>query len=299
MKEEIKKNIIKITKSNENLEEKLNFILQKYYNRRISFQTYLNTKNKLIQMLIEDQFPTVDEWNIIARNQCYYSSISIKYIEECEWKKLEKKLKQELREELKNIIGEKKKQLDKIKKANTQYIGKKIKYYEEIGSTHIEAKKIAQKETNGTILIAESQTNGIGTKGRNWYTGIGKNIAMTIILKPTCKIESLDGFTVKIAEIMKRAIKELYGYELEIKEPNDLLLNKKKICGILTQIGTSGEKIKYLIISLGFNVNEDKFSEETNKIATSLKNEYKKEFEREKIIIKFIEKLEKELEKLL
>ena len=74
------------------------------------------------------------------------------------------------------------------------------------------------------------------------------------------------------------------------------MLNNKKICGILTEISTMGEKINYLIISIGFNVNEDNFSTEIKDIATSLKNEFKRDFKREEIIIKFLENLEKELE---
>ena len=149
-----------------------------------------------------------------------------------------------------------------------------------------------QKENDGKIIIAEVQTAGIGTKGRKWYTGEGKNIAMTIILHPTCKIEELEGLTIKIAKSIQKAIYELYSYKLEIKKPNDLILNGKKICGILTEIHTMGEKINYLLISFGFNVNEDGFSEETKEIATSLKKEFNKEFKREEIIIKIIDKLE-------
>ena len=95
---------------------------------------------------------------------------------------------------------------------------------------------------------------------------------------------------------MKKSIYELYNIDLNIKEPNDLLLNNKKICGILTEINTIGEKINYLIISIGFNVNEDNFSTEIKDIAISLKSEFKRDFTREEIIIKFIENLEKELE---
>ena len=73
------------------------------------------------------------------------------------------------------------------------------------------------------------------------------------------------------------------------------MLNEKKICGILTEINTSGEKVNYLLISFGFNVNEDKFSEETKDIATSLKKEYNKDFIREEIIKEIIENLEIEL----
>ena len=146
------------------------------------------------------------------------------------------------------------------------------------------------------MIIAETQTNGIGTKGRAWYTGESKNIAMTIILKPNCPISTLEGLTVKIAECMQKTIRELYQINLEIKEPNDLMLNGKKICGILTEINTISERINYLLISLGFNVNEDVFSKETENLATSLKKEYGKDFLREEIIKKFIEILEKEIE---
>ncbi len=167
--------------------------------------------------------------------------------------------------------------------------GQLIKYYKKIDSTHLYAKKIEQE--GDQVLIAEIQTAGIGTKGRTWHTGENKNIAMTIIKHPNCNIKKLEKLTINIAEEIKNIIKELYGYDLEIKLPNDLMLNNKKICGILTEVHTQKEKIKYLLISIGFNVNEDDFEKEIEEIATSLKREYKKEFEREEIIIKIINKL--------
>ena len=183
--------------------------------------------------------------------------------------------------------------IEKIKNAKTKIIGKKVEYYKEINSTHIYAKTIAEDEkNNGKVLIAEVQTGGIGTKGRSWYTGEGKNLAVTIILHPKVKVDRLKDLTVEIAKKIKEAIYELYGYELKIKKPNDLMFNDKKICGILTEIHTQGEKIKYLLISFGFNVNEDEFSEETKDIATSLKKETGKEFNREEILCRIIEKLE-------
>ena len=173
----------------------------------------------------------------------------------------------------------------------------KIEYYKQIDSTHTYAKKIANKqENNGKIIIAETQTKGIGTKGRVWYTGEGKNIALTIIIKPKCQIEKLDGLTIKIAECISQAIYDLYKIKLQIKEPNDLILNNKKICGILTEVHTMAGKINYLLISFGFNVNEENFEEETKKTATSLKKEYKKDFNREEIIINIIKKLLQEIE---
>lgn len=187
----------------------------------------------------------------------------------------------------------------KIQSADTKYLGKNVEYYDTINSTHIRAKDIAsEKNENGKIILAEVQTSGIGTKGRSWYTGKEKNIAMSIILHPNCNIEELEGLTIKIAETMQRTIYNLYKYNLKIKEPNDLMLNNKKISGILTEISTIGEKINYLIISIGFNVNEDTFSSETKDIATSLKREYNKSFIREEIIVNFIEELEIVLSKI-
>ena len=115
---------------------------------------------------------------------------------------------------------------------------------------------------------------------------------MTIILRPKCKIEDLQNLTIEIAECMKKTIYDLFEIRLDIKEPNDLILNGKKISGILTEINTIGEKINYLLISIGFNVNEEEFLDELKDIATSLKMEFGKNFSREEIIVSFIGNLE-------
>ena len=189
-----------------------------------------------------------------------------------------------------------------LRDVKTKIIGKNVKYFKEISSTHIYAKELVinmlDKEKNkSVVVIADKQTNGIGTKGRNWYTGSGKNIAMTIILNPKCKIKQLENLTFEIAESMQKAIWDLYNIKLEIKEPNDLMLNNKKIGGILTEINTIGEKVNYLLISIGFNVNEENFSKEVENIATSLKKEHKhkQDFSRKEIIVEFLERLEEKL----
>lgn len=115
---------------------------------------------------------------------------------------------------------------------------------------------------------------------------------MTIILKPKCKITDLKNLTIEIANCMQKTIYDLFEIKLDIKEPNDLILNDKKISGILTEINTIGEKINYLLISIGFNVNEEVFSDDLKNIATSLKKEFNKDFSREDIIVDFIRNLE-------
>ena len=118
---------------------------------------------------------------------------------------------------------------------------------------------------------------------------------MTIILQPKCKIDDLKNLTIEIANCMQKTIYDLFEIRLDIKEPNDLILNGKKISGILTEINTIGEKINYLLISIGFNVNEEFFSDDLKNIATSLKKEFDKDFSREEIIVSFIRNLESTL----
>ena len=167
-----------------------------------------------------------------------------------------------------------------------------IEKYEQIESTHKYLKENYKKYTTKTVIIANKQISGIGTKGSSWFTGNNENIAMSILYKPECEIADLNGLTLKSAEIIKEGIKDLYDVNLEIKEPNDLMLNNKKICGILTEINTIGNKINYLIISIGFNVNEINFPKELENIATSLKKEFNRQFEKERLIQKIIKDFE-------
>ncbi len=81
-----------------NIDEKLDIIIEKYYGRNIYFNPYLNSKNKLIRMIIEDDFPTVEKWNEIAEKEGYLSHISLEYIAECNWKQLKIKLIKEIKE---------------------------------------------------------------------------------------------------------------------------------------------------------------------------------------------------------
>lgn len=166
-----------------------------------------------------------------------------------------------------------------------------VEEYEEIESTHKYLKENQQKYKEKTVILANRQTGGIGTKGRRWFTGSSKNIAMSILYRPMCDIKELEGLTVKIAKTLQEEIYNLYKIELKIKEPNDLMLNNKKICGILTETNIIGNKINYLIISIGFNVNETDFPEELEDIATSLKKETGNEFNKEEITQQFIKVL--------
>jgi len=154
-------------------------------------------------------------------------------------------------------------ELELIKNSKTKKIGKNIVYFQELESTQEYAKEIVENEKiDGIIVITDNQTKGKGTKGRSWIANANENITMTIILKLNWEVSKLEGLTLKIAEEIQKAIKELYGYNLIIKEPNDLLLNNKKICGILIQSSIISNKVNYILIGIGFNVNQVEYDEE-------------------------------------
>lgn len=167
-----------------------------------------------------------------------------------------------------------------------------IKKYEKIESTHIYLKENHKTYPSKTLIVANEQSSGIGTRGKKWFTGSKKNIAMSILYKPVCEVKDLNGLTLNIANALQKEIYDLCDVKLKIKEPNDLILNNKKICGILTESNSNGNKVNYIIISIGFNVNEIEFPDEIKNIATSLKMETGKEFDREKLIQRFSRVLE-------
>lgn len=133
-----------------------------------------------------------------------------------------------------------------------------------------------------------------GTHGRKWYMTEG-NIAFSFATSPNCNIEALEGITLEIAETILQIFKQMYGIDLEIKLPNDIVKNGKKIGGILTQTKLQGKIVKYLVIGIG--INTSKISYEG---ATSIKKEWNIEVDNSEVITKFYnifkEKLIKRME---
>ena len=169
-------------------------------------------------------------------------------------------------------------------KLRTNYIGKRIYYFEEVNSTNGKAYGLAGNVKEGTVIIAEKQKKGIGRFGREWISPKG-GLYVSIILKP--KIRPIDAPKVTlIAGIaVAKDIRKL-GLDAKLKWPNDVLIHGKKVGGILTSISTKEGKIDYIIVGIGINVNVDinTFPKELQKSATSIKEELKTEVPIEKII---------------
>ena len=190
---------------------------------------------------------------------------------------------------------------DYIKKnLNTELIGKNIIYYNSIDSTHLFAKSLKENEIDdGTLILANNQTSGVGTHERKWYTGYGKNLSFNIILLPNCNILKFNKLTIIIAECIKKILKNRYDIDTTIKEPNDIMLNNKKIAGILTESIVRGNILKIIYIGIGINVNQDIFPGNLDEIATSLKRECNIDYKREEILIAILKEFENEYKKML
>lgn len=147
-----------------------------------------------------------------------------------------------------------KRQHVQLEKLTTKVLGRNVIYYPEIDSTQLEVWRQVEKGTiqNGTIIMADRQTKGKGTHGRKWYTDEENNIAFTFFIEANCKISKLEGVTIEIAKIWVEVFKKLYGISLEIKSPNDLVYQGKKIGGILTETKLIGETVKYLVVGIRY-----------------------------------------------
>jgi BirA family biotin operon repressor/biotin-[acetyl-CoA-carboxylase] ligase len=168
-----------------------------------------------------------------------------------------------------------------------------FKKFEIVSSTSDEAKKLALKGAKPwTVVVANEQTSGHGRKGEPWFSPSGGLYFSVILLKSN--IDDLQTLTILAAFITAKTIKEIYGLEPLIKLPNDVLLNGKKICGILTE-NVIGEEIKTSIMGIGLNTNIKEMPSELKDIATSLEIELKKEVSNEKIINQIILELQNQL----
>jgi len=156
----------------------------------------------------------------------------------------------------------------------TEILGRKVFFFNSIDSTNNYAKTIAIKGCDeGTTVVAEVQTSGRGRLGREWSSVSGKGIWMSIVLKPVIGPESIQIITLAAAVAVVKAIKNATGIETGIKWPNDIILDGKKLCGILTEMSAEIERVNYIILGIGINVNHegDDFSQSLKHIATSLK----------------------------
>ena len=186
-----------------------------------------------------------------------------------------------------------------LKNLKTNFLGRNVFYYKTIDSTQKEIWRRVDddKIESGTLIFADIQTGGIGTHGRIWHTDEKNNIAFSFYLKLNCDIITLSGLTKKIAEIIIRIFKDKYRINLQIKEPNDIYYNEKKLGGILSETRLIANKVKHLVIGIGINTNKEYFPEDIEGKATSIIKEFGVTVNTKEFIEEFCNRFEIEIMK--
>lgn len=168
---------------------------------------------------------------------------------------------------------------------DTKWAGKNLICVESVDSTNNLAKQLAEQGApEGTLVVADEQTGGKGRRGRSWCTPKGSAIAMTIVLRPDIRPELASMVTLVMGLSVAKAIESLYPVSVGIKWPNDVVVNGKKICGILTEMSAEMTGIHYLVIGTGINTNVEEFPEELQEVATSLIKELGEKVNRAELI---------------
>ena len=178
----------------------------------------------------------------------------------------------------------------------TELFANKIYAFWSVGSTNEFAySRASQGETEGTLVIAEQQSKGRGRKSRSWDSPFNKGLWFSLILRPELPA-SRAGLVPYLAGVsVSEAIENLMGLEPDVKWPNDLLLNGRKFCGILSEVEFENSTIKFIILGIGINVNHksNEFPAEFREQATSLHIESGAQIDRVELLSEVIWQLEK------
>ncbi len=169
----------------------------------------------------------------------------------------------------------------------TRIIGRRLLYYPNLSSTMDEAGKLGEGDAEeGAVVVAETQTAGRGRQGRNWVSQPG-NLLVSVLFRPT--LEALPFISIIGGVAAARAVRKVTGLEPQIKWPNDLLIQGRKVAGILAESAIAGDSVWYAVLGVGMNVslNTDQ-TEEIASFATSVNAAAGKVVPREDLLRQFL-----------
>ena len=177
----------------------------------------------------------------------------------------------------------------------TKVIGRDIRVFQETTSTNDIVDKLARDGVKeGVVVFAESQSKGRGRLGRKWVSPARKGLWFSVLLRPELPPQHATRLTVASATALRRAIETETGLKAEIKWPNDILVNGKKVAGILTEMNAEPDRVKYIILGIGVdvNLNSGDFPAELRKLASSLKAELGKPVPRAELAVQILKELD-------
>ncbi|MDT9718352.1 biotin--[acetyl-CoA-carboxylase] ligase [Paenibacillus sp. ClWae2A] len=178
---------------------------------------------------------------------------------------------------------------------DTTLFGRKAVLLTSTLSTQGDVLKLAEKgQAEGAVVIAEEQTGGRGRFGRQWFSPPGKGIWMSVLLRPDLPLQHTPQLTLLTGVAVCRAVRACSGADAGIKWPNDVLIDGRKVCGILLESTVEDHEVRYCIAGIGVDVNFDPedYPEDLTTIATSLKMETGQSVDRTKLTAAILTELE-------
>jgi BirA family biotin operon repressor/biotin-[acetyl-CoA-carboxylase] ligase len=183
----------------------------------------------------------------------------------------------------------------------TRVVGRDIRVFEETTSTNDVVEKLARDNVReGVVVFAESQTKGRGRLGRKWISPPRRGLWFSVLLRPAMRPATVTQLTIASSTALRRAIQAQSGLAPEIKWPNDILINGRKVAGVLTELSAELDKVKYVILGIGVDVNQSagEFPPELRKFATSLKIESGQRQDRAALAVKILRELDRDYERI-
>lgn len=181
---------------------------------------------------------------------------------------------------------------------DTRWAGRPVHFYDTINSTNLRAKQDADNGApEGTLIVADMQTAGRGRRGRTWSSPAGVNVYFTLILKPEYEPDRASMVTLVMALAVAEGIRETCGVEAGIKWPNDIVVNGRKVCGILTEMSVERDFIHHVVIGVGINVGLQEFAPEIADTAASLEAECGRKVPKAALVANIMKAFEKYYDK--
>lgn len=177
----------------------------------------------------------------------------------------------------------------------TKWLGHNINYNESVASTNLIAKDLGNENCpNGQICICEEQLNGRGRLRRGWFSPYAKGVWFSLVLKPSCMPNEASKFTLFAAVAVVKAVNTYKGVDAKIKWPNDILIDNKKLVGILTEMNAEFGHINYIVIGTGINVNisKDIVPEDIKDTSISLMDVSQEPISRAELLAKILKNME-------
>ena len=182
-----------------------------------------------------------------------------------------------------------------LKMLHTDWAGRNPVFRAVTGSTNTDAAELAAAgAVHGTLVIADRQQAGRGRRGRVWESPAGENVFMSIVLRPRIPAEKAPMLTLVMALALAEGISAISGVQAGIKWPNDIVIHRHKICGILTEMHMNSDgSIRDIVIGVGINVNMQEFPASIRDMAGSLYTETGEKYDRNELIASVMEHFEK------